>query len=102
MPLSYAGAVPVSRPHVLLAAGMTDGGEPALSALLPVPIGPGPGVPGVGGEPMYPIEGTRFAASPGSLPAGLGPGASGYGLGAVGERMRAGADRVRIAEGGGR
>jgi hypothetical protein len=83
---------PRSR-SLILAAGMTEVWEPATSALLPVPVGPGPGIPGVGTEPLYPVNGVRFAASPGSLPAGIAPAANGHGLGELGERLyRATAD----------
>jgi hypothetical protein len=82
-------AVPLAPPgrSRILAAGMTEAWEPATSALLPVPVGPGPGIPGVGAEPLYPVNGVRFAASPGSLPAGLAPATQGHGLGELGQRL---------------
>jgi hypothetical protein len=79
--------LPARRPAAVLAAGMTSAWEPATSELLPVAVGPGPGIPGIGSEPMYPANGARFMAAPGALPAGFAPAASGFGLGALGERM---------------
>ena len=81
--------VPASKPK-LLAAGLSDLGEPALRNALPVPVGPGPGIPGIGSQPLFPADGSRFEAAPGSLFAGVAPATSGAGFGALAGRPRAG------------
>jgi hypothetical protein len=37
------------------------------------PVGPGPGIPGIGSEPLVPASGSPLRAAPGSLPAGIAP-----------------------------
>jgi len=37
------------------------------------PVGPGPGIPGIGMEPLAPVSGSPLRAAPGSLPAGIAP-----------------------------
>jgi len=58
---------------LLLAAGLSEMGEPALRNALSVPVGPGPGIPGIGAVPFVPVDGSHFEAAPGSLFAGAAP-----------------------------
>lgn len=42
------------------------------------PVGPGPGLPGIGKEPLAPASGSPLRAAPGSLPAGVAPAGDGF------------------------
>jgi hypothetical protein len=43
------------------------------------PVGPGPGIPGIGAEPLVPADGATLRAAPGSLFAGVAPAHDAFG-----------------------
>ena len=85
-PLDVAIA-PVAEEQTV-AAGLSQVGESVARYVLPTPIGPGPGIRGVGAQPLYPADGSRFEASPGALFAGVAPATDGSGFGSFRERFR--------------
>jgi hypothetical protein len=42
------------------------------------PVGPGPGIPGIGAQSLVPTSGPPFRSAPGALPAGLAPAGDGF------------------------
>ena len=92
--LTASGAAAAARPprrprEVLVYPELTGSLDAAdAQALLVTPVGPGPGLPGVGARPLVPADGALFRAAPGSLPAGVAPAAGGYGLEEFGVRAR--------------
>jgi hypothetical protein len=50
------------------------------------PVGPGPGIPGIGARPLVPADGTQLRAAPGSLFAGIASAADAFGPGMKGAR----------------
>ncbi len=54
-------------------------GTVAAQTRVAAPVGPGPGLPGIGGRPLVPASGSPLRAAPGSLPAGIAPAGDGFG-----------------------
>jgi hypothetical protein len=54
-------------------------GTLAAETRVVAPVGPGPGLPGIGSEPLVPADGATFRAAPGSLPSGFAPAGDGFG-----------------------
>lgn len=53
-------------------------GTLAAETRVVAPVGPGPGLPGIGARPLVPASGSPLRAAPGSLPAGIAPAGDGF------------------------